>query len=976
MNFVPGKTYHGFLLREITPIEEIKSKGYLLTHQKTNLTLFFLENEDDNKVFTITFKTPPPDSTGCPHILEHSVLCGSTKFPSKDPFMELSKGSLNTFLNAMTSPDNTSYPFASRNHQDFHNLMDVYLDAVFHPTLVKEPKILQQEGWHFHLENPEDELKIQGVVYNEMKGAYSSPEAILYKKIQESLYPDTFYGLDSGGDPDVIPHLTQENFVKFHEQYYHPSNAIIVLYGNGSLDEYLSFIDAEYLSHYDALSFPPPVTIQKPFTNRIEQSYPYPISPEEDSLSKDYFALTFAIDPTEDTALYYALSILIYLLVDSPSGIIKKELLDKGIGADVLSYTNTSLPQPMFGIAVKHVRPDQKEEFIATVLGKLKDLAITGIPKKTLEASINHFEFGLREAEFYGFPKGLYYTLMMVMDGLLYRNNPTLYLTYDPLLATIRKSLTEPYFEKIIQKYLINNFHSTLIHLYPSQTYSAVKAEEESSRLKSLKAHMTEKEITELVSQTNSLLAYQREEDPKETKEKIPQLALSDISTMSDTFPLTLHDIQGVKTLHHDVVTNGISYLKLLFPIDSLPIELYPYCSLLGDVLGSMDTSTHSYEDLTNEINIHMGDMIFDPTIYTRFDNDEEFKGMLTISSKYLTGNTKKAIALIKEVLLSTNFTSKKRLREIMMEQKSAFEMKLIQSGNAYALMRLFSYLSPSAYLTEQWKGIENYMWLSEKLQHFDAEADRLLANLDKTLDLLIRKPGMIISLTSSPEDFSIFEDKASYLLEDIPSSESTTQTFHLPVHPNREALLTQANVQYNAMGFNYRQMGGQYSGHWQVAHSILSLDYLYNQIRVQGGAYGAGSKMTRNGLMGFWSYRDPKISGTFDVYKKAHEYLSSFDVDPREMTKYIIGTIATVDYPLTPPKLGEKALSFYLAGMTWERMQQEREEILSTKPGDIRACAELVREVTSQNCYCSLGNEKMLKDNATLFQKMTQVNR
>jgi Zn-dependent M16 (insulinase) family peptidase len=975
MNFQINQEYSGFLLNEITDLTEIKAKGYLLSHQKTGLKLFFMETDDDNKVFSIAFKTPPPDSTGLPHILEHSVLCGSRKFPAKDPFMELAKGSLNTFLNAMTGADNTSYPFASRNNQDFHNLMDVYLDAVFFPKLLGDPRILKQEGWHYHLEDQKDELTVQGVVYNEMKGAYSSPESILYKKVTESLFPDNYYGLDSGGDPEVIPTLTQEDFVAFHKKYYHPSNAFVVIYGNGVLSEYLEFIDTAYLSSFEEITVDQSVVYQKPFENRLEEKHPYPVSPDEDVSDKNYFSLNFAVDMAGDPTLFYALEILAYLLIDSPSGLLKKEMLDQGIGSDILSITDNSIPQPIFGIAAKHVSADKKDLFLKVAMEKLREFALKGIPKKSIEAAINHFEFGLREAEFHGFPKGLYYIFVMVTNGWLNLNSPSVYLAYDPLLVKIRTALTEPYFERIIQKYLLNNYHSTLIELYPSQSYSREKEALKAEELSTLKKSMSQDQLLDLVAQTEALLAHQREEDTPEVLGMIPQLELSDISDKSDTFPLTLHETCGIKTLHHETVTNGISYLKLLFPLEVVTQEMLPYCSLLSDVLGSMDTSTHNYEDLTNEVNIQMGDLSFDAIVYSRFDNSKDYLPKFVISTRYLSGSTTKALALIREIIFSTRFTSKKRLKELMMEVKSSFEMRLFDNGNSFAMMRLFSYFSPSGYLTEAWNGIAYYIWLSERLKNFDHEADEILTNLEKTLHKIVRKPGMIVSLTSSIDDYGYFVDRCPILMEDLPCESLAENTYTFDLKPKTEALLTQANVQYNAMGYDYADLCGTYSGYWQVAHSILSLDYLYNQIRVQGGAYGAGSKMTRNGLMGFWSYRDPKVEATFDVYKGAGDYLARFDVSPREMTKYIIGTIASVDYPLTAPKLGEKALSFYLTGMTWEKIQKERDEILSTKPADIRACAELVAKVTSQKCWCSLGNEKLLKDNMSLFSVMTQVN-
>ena len=984
MEWIPGTVYHGFMLEQITHIDEIKAVTYRMVHEKSGLKLFFVQNDDYNKVFMIGFRTPPSDSTGVPHILEHSVLNGSRKFPTKDPFMELSKGSLNSFLNAMTFADKTVYPFASPNDTDFMNLMDVYMDAVLHPNFVSNPKILMQEGWHYHIKQLSDPLKIQGVVYNEMKGAFSSPESVLFKHIYESLFPDTCYGFDSGGDPDFIPDLTQENFIAFHKRYYHPSNGYAIIYGNGDLMTYLSFLDTAYLQEFDRMEAESDISRQKLFDKPVDLTFPYAISREESLEGKTFLSVNYMLDgspglgagssPGNIGDMYHSLQILSYILVDSPAGILKKALLDAGVGMDVLALSDNGILQPVLGFIVKNAEQSQLNTFLRIVQKTLTEIVRKGIDKKIIEAAINHYEFSLREAEYGGFPKGIFYGITFIMDSWLYGGEPEQYLKFNPFFHRVRKALTEPYFEQLIQRFILNNNHCSVITLKPNQDYAEEKEASLSMRLSELKESLSASQLSDLITKTNELIAYQQTEETEETKRKIPQLSLADISKESVPVLMDERMVCGIKTLFHPVSTVKLAYLHLLFPLEVLSQELLPYAALLSEVLGQMDTSAHTYEELINEVNIHIGGLDYDSQLYAKYDNDKIYAPKFVISTKYLTGNTTKTLGLIREILLGTRFDNKKRLKEILQESKSSFEMGMYDRGNFYAMMRLFSYFSPSGYVMEQWNGCSYYQWLSKSLKQFDMVASDLLVNLERTLHLLVRKPGLLVSLTCAKEDYEVFASKACTLLDALPSEEVDLHSWEFPQHSKREALLTQANVQYHAQGYNFRDLGGVYSGYWQVAQSILSNDFLYKKIRVESGAYGAGARITRNGLLAFTSYRDPKVMETLGVFKKAYDYLKKFTASEWEMTKYIIGTIAGIDHPLTPPQKGLRALNYYLTGMTISLLQEERDQVLSTSPSDIQDLASIVLKCMDQNYYCILGNEKSLLANKELFTDLTQV--
>jgi len=628
-----GKMYNGFKLLEESTINEINSKALLFQHEETGARLLKLENEDDNKVFSIAFRTPPKNSTGVAHILEHSVLCGSRKFPTKEPFVELIKGSLNTFLNAMTFADKTMYPVASRNKKDFFNLMDVYLDAVFYPNIYNYPQIFMQEGWHYELEDKNSDITYKGVVYNEMKGAYSSPESILMRKISESLFPNTTYGVESGGDPDFIPELSYEEFIDFHKKYYHPSNSYIFLYGDGDVLEELKFIQDNYLKDFHRLNIDSSIKIQPSFPKMREMTVDYPISPNEKEEDKTFLSLNFAVGKSTDKELYLAFDILEHLLLETPAAPLKKALIGANIGKDVFGIFDSSILQPSFSVVVKNSNEDKKDEFKQVVFNTLKDLVENGIDKKLIESSINIKEFALREADFGGYPTGLIYGIKC-MDSWLYDGNPFMHLNYEPQLEKVKEALRSNYFERLIKEYILNNNHSSLLIVKPKKGLGEEKEEQLKKNLKSYKEKLSEKEINNLIEETTKLKERQTTSDSPESLKKIPLLSIDDIERNTEELPLELGEESGIKILKHNIFTNKIAYINLYFNTTVVPQELIPYVGLLSSVLGKVSTKKYSYEELSNEVNIHTGGIYYTATAYSDSKELDGFVPMLKIKAK------------------------------------------------------------------------------------------------------------------------------------------------------------------------------------------------------------------------------------------------------------------------------------------------------------------------------------------------------
>jgi Zn-dependent M16 (insulinase) family peptidase len=983
MGFEKGESYSGFRLREVREVKELKTLGMVFEHEKSGARLLSLSGDDDNKVFSVSFRTPPVDSTGMPHILEHSVLCGSRKFPSKEPFVELAKGSLKTFLNAFTFPDKTMYPVASRNRKDFFNLVDVYLDAVFHPNIYRFPGIFMQEGWHHELDSPEGEITYKGVVYNEMRGVYSTPESILFRAITDSLFPDSPYRFESGGDPDAIPALTLEGFLAFHRRYYHPSNSYFFLYGDGRVEELLEFIDREYLGDFDRAEIDSAIPPQGPFGDIRERKVEFPISEGEEERERAYLSLNFVTGTSADPVLYMAIDMLEHLLLDTPAAPLKNALLEARIGKDVFGLCERSLAQPTMSVVVKGSEEERKGRFREVVFETLGSLAAKGIDKKLVEASINIKEFSLREADYRGFPKGLVYCIKC-MDSWLYDADPFLHLAYEPALERVKEAMKTDFFERLIARYFLENHHGSLVTATPAKGLSEKKNREIAKRLSDYKKKISEQELLGIARATGELKRRQTTPDTPEDLRAIPVLSLRDINPKAEDLPIEVKEERGVKVLRHAIFTNRIGYLNLHFDTTAVPREDIPYLPLLATLLGRVSTELHRYGDLSNEVNIHTGGIEFSAETFGHKDDDGEYYPTFLVRSKALTRKLPELSRLLAEIIGRTRFDERDRVREIVQETKSRLEMGIYDQGHLIAAGRLLSYFSPVGWYTETLSGLSFYKFVSGIEKNFDAAADGLLHKLREVASLVFNRRGLVVSVTAESGDYGNFREALPGILENLgerPASGGGAEGggtsrggYRHDLVSRNEGLLTPGNVQYVAKGFNFRSLGHGYSGVFQVLRSVISMDYLWNRVRVQGGAYGGFARFGRNGNMYFCSYRDPNLNETLKIYDEAESYIRSFSTDKREMTKYVIGTVSGLDAPLTPSMKGETATERHLSGLTREDVQKAREEVLGTTLSDIRECAQVVGDVMRQNRFCALGGEGKLRESGELFGELVQV--
>lgn len=973
MSYKVNEQYHGFTLVEQQEVKEIHATAYVFVHEHSGARLLHLANDDDNRVFAVTFRTPPQDSTGLPHILEHSVLCGSRKYPVKEPFVELAKGSLNTFLNAFTFSDKTMYPVASRNEQDFRNLMDVYLDAVFYPHIEKHPEILQQEGWHYHLEAADEEITYKGVVYNEMKGAFSSPESILFRKIQESLFPQTPYGVESGGDPDVIPELTQEQFVQFHHTYYHPSNSYLYLYGKVDLDEQLQFLHEQYLQHFTRQEIDSAIPLQEPFTAPVEVVIDYPLTQNEKETDKTYFAMNFVVGTAHDAELALAFTILQYMLLETPAAPLKRALIEADIGKDVFGSFDHNILQPTFSVVVKNSNEEQKEKFADVVMTTLERLARDGIDKTTIESAINRIEFDLREGDTRSYPKGLIYAISS-MNSWLYDASPLLYLEYESSLASIKKALTSTYFERLIREYLLGNTHRSLMTVRPQKGLAEAKEEEVRQKLAAYKASLSEADIAALVQQTHRLIERQNTPDTAEALESIPLLELNDIQRKAEALPLEKREATGVPVYAHPLFTNGIAYVHLYFDTSSVAQEDLPYIGLLAGMLGKVDTEHLTYEQLSNEIDLYTGGFAYSTEAFADRMNERQFLPKMVIKTKALVDKLPKLFELVTEVLMHSRFHDRKRIKEVLLELKSRMEMRFYDAGHVVAASRLLSYFSPVSKYNDTIKGLSFYKFVATCIDKLEADADMLGAKLAQVAKHIFRKENLLVSYTATEDDWKALQQSLPILATMLGEEQLPSAVYEWDFGPKNEGLLSSAKVQYVAKAYNFRRLGHSYTGTLQVLRTILSLDYLWNRVRVQGGAYGCLAGFERNGNVYFSSYRDPNLRETLQVYDEAVAYVQSFAAHERELTKYIIGTISRLDIPLTPSMKGERATLYALTNLTQDEIQQEREEILATDAAAIRACAPLLAATMAQNYVCTLGNEDKLQQNKHIFATLVHL--
>lgn len=960
-----------YTLIEKTDLKDLNSTGYLLEHNKTKARIALISNEDENKVFHIGFRTPPKDSTGVAHIVEHTVLCGSKEFPVKDPFIELAKGSLNTFLNAMTYPDKTVYPVASCNDKDFQNLMHVYLDAVFYPNIYREEKIFKQEGWHYELEDPDGELKYNGVVFNEMKGVFSSPDQLLFRNIQHSLFPDNAYGVESGGDPVEIPDLTYEAYLDFHRKYYHPSNSYIYLYGDMDMEEKMNWIDEHYLSHFEYLEVDSEIEDQPAFEEPREEYGFYSVTEDEETEGKAYFSYN-VVCPGLDCDVYEGLRVLEHVLVNSVGAPIKQALLDAGIGTEISCAFEESMKQPWFSIIAKNVHMEQKTDFIRIIRETLEKLVKDGLNTKSLTAALNAMEFQYREADFGSYPKGLMYGLQMFDSWLYDAKQPFVHLMAANVYDSLRQRMDTGFFEDMIQRLLLDNDHRTFVSVEPQIGLTARMDEEEKQRLAKVKEKLTKEQIEDLIIQTAELKKYQEEPTSEEDLKCIPLLTRADIEKKARPYVNEVKSLEKIKTLHQNIFTNGINYIRISFDVSDLH-EYAPYLGLFTGVIGVMDTDSYDKLELSNEILIHAGGYSCNTAAYEDRKTGE-YPVYVETTLKVLYGETDYTLSLLKEMLLHTHLQDEKRLKEIIGETRSSLQISLQSAGHNTTVSRGMAYVKPRAKLLDNLKGINFYEFICDLDEHFEERKEDLICVLQGLVNEVFTKERMLIGITADDTGYDQFEKAMKKFLPDIPQKSSGEMPqAHWKIHeiPVNEGFKTASKVQYVARVGSYE---APYTGALKVVKTILSYDYLWNEVRVKGGAYGVMCDFMMNGTAFFTSYRDPNLKNTNEVYKGVPEYLKNFKGDERAMMKYIIGTVSGMDTPLTPRTAGERAYNAYLCNITWEDKQKERDEVLAADEEAIRKTATVVEQFLGDEYICALGSEENIQKEETLFDTISTL--
>lgn len=965
------------LVRE-EKLTDLNSEACLLRHKKSGARIALLSNDDENKVFSIGFRTPPYNDTGLQHIIEHTVLCGSKKYPVKDPFVELCKGSLNTFLNAMTYPDKTVYPVASCNIVDFKNIMDVYMDAVFYPNIYEYEEIFMQEGWHYELESAEAELVYNGVVYNEMKGAYSSPDELLSRYSFRTLFPDTAYSRESGGDPEQIPSLTREEYLEYHRKYYHPANSYIYLYGDMDMEERLLYLDREYLSDFDkedvkGIAEQSELKLQPAFDRTVTKEYSYAITEEEPEENNSYLSYNMVIKNVLDEKLYLAMQILDYVLVMAPGAKLKQELLDNGIGLDVDSLYECSILQPVYSIIARSASAEDKDRFAAVIKDVLSSMADNGIDKDTLLAGINYYEFKYREADFGAYPKGLMYGLQM-MDSWLYdENEPFKHIeaghTFEELKADVKEG--SGYFENIIKQYMVDNSHSSLVVLNPKKNMTEEMEGAVQAKLAKYKASLSKEQIEEIVAKTKALKKYQDEPSSQKALETIPMLSIKDIRKTPAPLYNKETEENGVKVIRHDLFTNKISYMTFSFDCKNVKEEDFAYLGILSGVLGLMDTQSYKYADLSTRVNLKTGGIYTSVSIYSDKTDLENVTVRLETSSKVLFENAKEALGLIQEILFTTKFNDYKRLKEILDMSKARMEMSMANAGHSVAMLCASEQFSKAAWYSNHIKGYDYYVALCEAVKNFDARKEEIADKLSVLAKRIFRKDNLIISFNANDEGYALAKAPVIDFIDSLPSDRLAPEPRNFAPVKEKLGLTSSSQVQYVARCGNYRKGGFEYTGALRVLKVIFSYDYLWTNIRVKGGAYGCMSSFTYSGDSYLLSYRDPNLEKTNEIYEGAPEFVRKFNVSDRDMTKYIIGTIGGMDTPLTPAAAGARSFGAYMSNTTIEDYQKERDEVLSADSKSIRALADLLQCVVDQDYFCVVGNSGQIQNADKMFDRI-----
>ena len=949
-------------------IEDIQSNVTIYKHNKTNARICTIENDDNNKVFSIAFRTPAINNGGLTHILEHSVLCGSKNYPVKDPFVELLKSSLNTFLNAFTFPDKTMYPAASQNLKDFKNLMSVYMDAVFYPQIYKHEEIFMQEGWHYHILDENEPITYNGVVYNEMKGAFSNPQQILFRQMLHSLFPDTTYSYESGGDPKYIPDLTYEEFKEFHSKFYHPSNSYIFVYGNCDMEERLTWLDEAYLSDFDAIDFDTTVKYQESFDKPRNQVEFYPVAPNVGLENKTFLSYNVAFPSTLDVKLMMASSILVDVLLNNPGAPLKQAIIDAKLGEDVMAAFDDGLLQPMLGVIVVNSNQEKQQEFVDLLENSLKDILAKGLDHEAILSLINYQEFKAREDKFGRMPKGLNIQMVCLNSWLYDEENPFSKVEAIKYYDELRRDLENGYFESIIEKYILNNNHKTYTMLVPSHTVAAEREQELTEKLAQYKASLSQEELQTLIQKNKDLATYQSAPSTPEEIATLPKLAIEDLTVEPEKYNLEV--IEGkYTTLYSDYFTNGIHYIGYQFDLTGTDKETFQYAGLLTDLLTNLSTTNKHFGQINNDIQNLTGGVSFFVNSFSTVDT-KETKALLVTKFSALENNLEAAQELILDIINNTNFNDEKRLYERISEINVTLEMGLPQKGHVVGLTRAAGYFDEAKYLTDAIDGIAYLDFIHDIYVNFETKKEEVISKLKSLINVIFNKNRFGFRFTGNKECLSNASLLADKFYNSLSDEVHTLTSDYTPYNAN-EGFKTPADVNYVSRVGKYDE---PFNGAMHVLNKALAMDYLWMQVRVHGGAYGCMLQTPLNGTIGFTSYRDPEIARTNKVYEDVVEYIKNLNPSEDDLLKFKIGAIGGLESVLHVSSKGDVAHSQYLQGITYEMAAKQRKEVIDATKEDLVNLAPLFAEILSQDNLCVIGNDKKIEANATMFKEVKDL--
>lgn len=951
---------YGFELLEERIITELNTKGRYFRHINTGAELFSLENDDENKVFAITFRTPPKDSTGLPHILEHSVLCGSQKYPVKEPFVELLKGSLKTFLNAFTFPDKTVYPLASQNLQDFYNLIDVYVDAVLHPLI--PPHIFEQEGWHYELNDIESDLSYKGVVYNEMKGAYSSPDSVHSRYSQHSLFPDTPYGVDSGGDPHDIPNLTYDQFIAFHEQYYHPSNARVFFYGDDDPEERLRRMEV-YFQDFRAVDVNSEVIIQAPIDQPRRFSYPYDAG--DNGNQKSMVTFNWLLTDMTDAEKVLGLHIFSHILIGTPASPLRKALIDSGYGEDITGIgLEDELRQMYFSTGLKGIDFDDVESIETLIQDTLVRLVDEGIDPDMTTAALNTIEFRLRENNTGSFPRGLL-LLLRSLTTWLYGGDPFAPITFEKPLGKIKGQIDnkEPYFENLISEHLLDNPHKTIVVLKPDPEYRQLEASAEEERLLEVRSGMDKDDLQTIVKRTQFLKQVQETPDSPEALATIPQLKLDDVDKDIKTIPIETEEYNGSKIITHDLFTNDILYLDVGFNLHTLPQELIPYIPLFGRALTQIGTVEQDFVKLSQRIGRSTGG-VYATTFTSSVYGEDESVAWMFLRGKATVNQKQELLGILSDILMSVHFDNRERFYQLLLEAKASQEARLAPGGHGLVNTRLRGLFDEAGWLAEQMGGISYLFFLRQLERDIERDWKGVLAKLESLRDILITRNRMICNVTVDAANWEQLKPDLMDFIRALPSSTIGIQNWSPDRTVSFEGLTFPSQVNYVGKGAKLYDYGYKLHGSNYPITKYLRTSWLWDKVRVQGGAYGGLCSFNRHsGVFTFLSYRDPNLLATLDVYDKTGQFLQDLDLSQEELTKSIIGAIGDMDAYQLPDAKGYSSMLRYLIGETDEKRQHIRDQILATNLKDFHTFGEMLDMLSKDGNVVVMGSEEAVME-------------